>query len=311
MACWSSPGRAHAKLLQKLTDTDLVERGLPLALGKADLGRPDRASCAPGEFRRRARLRAAPPDRDAERLVRSSDAGGRGVRHQALRHQGHALDGGREILSPRRTRAVDRICGARIRPRPLRASNKGEFLGRDALVHWREKGFANRFVTLELDGVTDTDARGSEPIRRNGEIVGRCTSGGYGWRVRKSLALAMVRPDLGEIGSELEVTLLGKPHRAIVIAGIALRSAKREAAGVRKTASPNSWEEGAERSEADDGPPERFARAFRRDPHSAHSPRNKSESHEFDLSRKQREMRSSRNRRPAPTPPGTRACASP
>ncbi|MBV9052042.1 MAG: GcvT family protein, partial [Hyphomicrobiales bacterium] len=27
--------------------------------------------------------------------------------------------------------------------------NKGEFLGRDALVHWREKGFANRFVTLE------------------------------------------------------------------------------------------------------------------------------------------------------------------
>ncbi len=96
--------------------------------------------------------------------------------------------------------------------------NKGEFLGRDALVHWREKGFANRFVTLELDGVTDIDARGSEPIRRNGEIVGRCTSGGYGWRVNKSLALAMVRPDLGEIGSELEVTLLGKPHRAIVIA---------------------------------------------------------------------------------------------
>jgi dimethylglycine dehydrogenase len=96
--------------------------------------------------------------------------------------------------------------------------NKGEFLGRDALVHWREKGFANRFVTLELDGITDTDARGSEPIRRNGEIVGRCTSGGYGWRVKKSLALAMVRPDLGEIGSELEVTILGKPHRAIVIA---------------------------------------------------------------------------------------------
>jgi dimethylglycine dehydrogenase len=96
--------------------------------------------------------------------------------------------------------------------------NKGEFLGRDALVHWREKGFANRFVTLELDGITDTDARGSEPIRRNGEIVGRCTSGGYGWRVKKSLALAMVRPDLGEIGSGLEITILGKPHRAIVIA---------------------------------------------------------------------------------------------
>ncbi|MBV9754895.1 MAG: aminomethyltransferase family protein, partial [Hyphomicrobiales bacterium] len=96
--------------------------------------------------------------------------------------------------------------------------NKGEFLGRDALVHWREKGFANRFVTLELEGITDTDARGSEPIHRNGEIVGRCTSGGYGWRVGKSLALAMVRPDLGECGSEFEVTILGKPHHARVIA---------------------------------------------------------------------------------------------
>jgi dimethylglycine dehydrogenase len=31
------------------------------------------------------------------------------------------------------------------------------------------------------------------------------------------LALAMLRPDLGEIGSEVEVTILGKPHRATVI----------------------------------------------------------------------------------------------
>ena len=40
------------------------------------------------------------------------------------------------------------------------------------------------------------------------------TSGGYGWRVGKSLALGMVRPDLGEIGQELDITILGKDHRA-------------------------------------------------------------------------------------------------
>ena len=96
--------------------------------------------------------------------------------------------------------------------------NKGEFLGRDALVKWREKGFANRFVTLELSGITDTDARGSEPIFHKGAMVGRCTSGGYGWRVGKSLALAMVRPDLGELGQELDVTILGETRRARVIA---------------------------------------------------------------------------------------------
>ncbi|MHB2165827.1 GcvT family protein [Alsobacter sp. R-9] len=95
--------------------------------------------------------------------------------------------------------------------------NKGPFLGRDALVAWRERGAANRFVTLEVHGVTDADARGSEPIRLNGEIVGRSTSGGFGWRTGKSLALAMVRPDLGEIGQELEISILGKPHRCTVI----------------------------------------------------------------------------------------------
>jgi dimethylglycine dehydrogenase len=95
--------------------------------------------------------------------------------------------------------------------------NKGQFLGRDALVAWRERGFSNRFVTLEVQGVTDCDARGSEPIRKDGALVGRCTNGTFGWRVGKSLALGMVRPDLGEIGTELDIRILGKDHRAIVV----------------------------------------------------------------------------------------------
>jgi dimethylglycine dehydrogenase len=95
--------------------------------------------------------------------------------------------------------------------------NKGSFIGRDALVAWQQRGFANRFITMEVHGVTDADARGSEPILKNGKLVGRCTSGGYGWRLGKSLALAMVQPDLGDIGSQLEISILGKLHRATVI----------------------------------------------------------------------------------------------
>jgi dimethylglycine dehydrogenase len=95
--------------------------------------------------------------------------------------------------------------------------NKGSFLGRDALLAWRERGFANRFVTLEVEGVTDCDARGSEPILREGKLVGRVTSGGFGWRVGKSLALGMVRPDLGEIGQELDIMILGESRRVRVI----------------------------------------------------------------------------------------------
>jgi len=95
--------------------------------------------------------------------------------------------------------------------------NKGDFLGRDALVEWQGKGFNNTFVTLEVHGIKDADARGSEPIYKNGELVGRATGGAYGWRVGKSLALAMVRPDLAEIGTELEIQILGENYRAVVI----------------------------------------------------------------------------------------------
>lgn len=96
--------------------------------------------------------------------------------------------------------------------------DKGRFLGRDALVTWRDRGFSNRFVTMEVEGVTDCDARGSEPILLNGKIVGRATSGGFGWRLGKSLALGMVRPDLGEIGQELGILILGRVHTARVVA---------------------------------------------------------------------------------------------
>ncbi len=97
--------------------------------------------------------------------------------------------------------------------------NKDKFVGQEALVAWQQRGFANRFVTMEVLGVTDTgsDVRGSEPILYKGRMIGRATNGGYGWRVGKSLALGMVRPDLGEIGQELDITILGNSYRAVVI----------------------------------------------------------------------------------------------
>jgi dimethylglycine dehydrogenase len=65
--------------------------------------------------------------------------------------------------------------------------------------------------------VIDADARGSEPVIMNGAMIGRTTSGGYGWRTGKSLALAMVKPEFSEIGGEVDVRILGEMRRAIVI----------------------------------------------------------------------------------------------
>jgi dimethylglycine dehydrogenase len=95
--------------------------------------------------------------------------------------------------------------------------DKGPFLGRDALVAWCGKGFENKLVTLAVQGVTDADARGSEPVTRNGAAIGRTTSGGYGWRTGKSLALAMVRPEFSMLGTEVDLSVLGETRRAVVI----------------------------------------------------------------------------------------------
>jgi dimethylglycine dehydrogenase len=95
--------------------------------------------------------------------------------------------------------------------------DKGPFLGRDALIAWKGKGFQNKLITLEVQGVTDADARGSELVMRNGAMIGRTTSGGYGWRVGKSLALAMVKPEFSNVGDEVDVRILGEMRRAIVI----------------------------------------------------------------------------------------------
>ncbi|MBK8631525.1 MAG: FAD-dependent oxidoreductase [Sphingomonadales bacterium] len=95
---------------------------------------------------------------------------------------------------------------------------KPGFRGKDALLAKKEAGLSNSLVTMEVFGVTDADARGSEAIYQGDAIVGRVTSGGYGWRVGKSLALAMVQPELAAVGTEFEIAILGKRHKAVIIA---------------------------------------------------------------------------------------------
>jgi dimethylglycine dehydrogenase len=211
-------GPARAQRSAEADRRRTLERAFPLAQRTADQCRPRHRRCAAGQLRRRTRLGAAPPDRDADHDLRSPDGGRRGIRAQAVRHPRDGFDADREVVPPDPPRAVDRVFAAFesgldrfVHP------NKGNFIGRDALVEWRERGFANRFVTLEVHGVTHSDARGNEAIWKDGQLVGRATSGGYGWRLGKSLALAIVRPDLGETGTDLEIQILGDHYRATVI----------------------------------------------------------------------------------------------
>ncbi len=97
----------------------------------------------------------------------------------------------------------------------VRLDKTSAFSGREALRREAAAGPAKRFVPLLVDA-KDADAAAVSIVYRAAEVVGFVTSGGYGYRLKRSIALAYVRTDLSVPGTELEVEILGDRCRAVV-----------------------------------------------------------------------------------------------
>jgi len=96
---------------------------------------------------------------------------------------------------------------------------KGDFIGKSRLEKQLAAGVPNRFITLEVHGVTDADPLGNEPLfDSSGKIVGRATSGYYGHCVRQSLAIGYVKADFAHPGTKLSIEILGERKPATVVA---------------------------------------------------------------------------------------------
>ena len=94
---------------------------------------------------------------------------------------------------------------------------KNDFIGKKAsYLEKSGNGPNQKLVTLEVDS-SDSDASGFEPIWKNGKRVGFITSGGYGHRVQKSLAMGLINTDLAESGQEIDVHIVGKEKKAKII----------------------------------------------------------------------------------------------
>ena len=94
--------------------------------------------------------------------------------------------------------------------------NKGNFLGRQALIQQKESELAEHLVLMTVES-DHADAVGDEPVYQGDEIVGRVTSGGYGHTVKKSLAMAYLKTKLTQPGTQLEVVILDKRYPAEVV----------------------------------------------------------------------------------------------
>jgi 4-methylaminobutanoate oxidase (formaldehyde-forming) len=85
----------------------------------------------------------------------------------------------------------------------------GGFVGREALVAAKAAGPRKRLRCLVLDDGGSV-ALGNEPVRVEGRIVGRVTSGGYGFAVGRSIAYAYLPPDRAAIGTRAEIEVFGE-----------------------------------------------------------------------------------------------------
>jgi glycine cleavage system aminomethyltransferase T/glycine/D-amino acid oxidase-like deaminating enzyme len=125
--------------------------------------------------------------------------------------------GGYKAIDSLRLEKGYRVWGADITPdeTPYEAGlgfavklDKGDFVGRDALLAAHDRPLARKLACLVLDDPRSV-ALGSEPVRMNGEILGRVTSGGYGYSVERSIAYAYVPAELAEPGQPAEVEIFG------------------------------------------------------------------------------------------------------
>ena len=136
---------------------------------------------------------------------------------EAGRDQG-LVAGGYKAIDSLRLEKGYRVWGADITPdeTPYEAGldfavklDKGEFIGREALLEANDRPLERRLACLVLQEPRSV-ALGSEPVRVDGDVVGRVTSGGYGYTVERSIAYAYLPAAAVETGRTVEVEIFGE-----------------------------------------------------------------------------------------------------
>jgi aminomethyltransferase len=94
--------------------------------------------------------------------------------------------------------------------------NKGDFVGREALLRRQQDATRPVRVGLELEG--KRIGREGASVLRDGRAVGRVSSGTFAPTLQKAIAMAYVEPDCATPGTTLSVDVRGREEAARVVA---------------------------------------------------------------------------------------------
>lgn len=87
--------------------------------------------------------------------------------------------------------------------------DKGDFIGRDALIKQKAEGVKRKLCTLVLiDGDDFTQIYGGEAIYHEGKVLTRVRSGGYGFTLKKNILYAYLPIELARQGNRFTIDLI-------------------------------------------------------------------------------------------------------
>lgn len=93
--------------------------------------------------------------------------------------------------------------------------DKGDFIGRDALVKVKEKGLTRKLVAFEMED--KSFPRQHYPILSGRKQIGEVTSGVISPSLNKGIGMGYVETKFGDIGSKFEIGIRGQGHPAVVV----------------------------------------------------------------------------------------------
>jgi aminomethyltransferase len=94
--------------------------------------------------------------------------------------------------------------------------DKGDFIGRDALLHIRDKGITRKLVGYVVDGAALMVPPGT-PIAVEGKDVGKATLAAHSPTLNKVIGLGYVPVEFSEIGSALTIRAESENLSATVV----------------------------------------------------------------------------------------------
>ena len=92
---------------------------------------------------------------------------------------------------------------------------KGDFVGREAALKAKNRPQTRKLVTLTFDDPA-TIMYGFEPVMLDGRVIGRITSGGYGYSIGKFIANALLDIEHCEVGTTVDVQYTGNYYQGVV-----------------------------------------------------------------------------------------------